>query len=157
MYFLDDLKKTNILSSPVKKVKKNYFTGPIKIQEISTITKPNEHDMYHVKFLKSSRTKLHYHSGAQLLIVTKGTGSLILYKKKDHATSKFQTKITKTINLKNGDVSYIPAKTLHTHGAVKNEKIFSHIAINFYPNKNNAVKTVWFESDLKSNLFHKIS
>ena len=36
------------------------------------------------KFLKSSRTKLHYHSGAQLLIVTKGTGSLILYKKKDH-------------------------------------------------------------------------
>jgi hypothetical protein len=40
---------------------------------------------------------------------------------------------------------------------VKNEKIFSHIAINFYPNKNNAVKTVWFESDLKSNLFHKIS
>ena len=113
--------------------------------------------MYHVKFLKSSRTKLHYHSGAQLLIVTKGTGSLILYKKKDHTASKFQIKITKTINLKNGDVSYIPAKTLHTHGAVKNEKIFSHIAINFYPNKNNAVKTVWFESDLKSNLFHKIS
>ena len=73
------MKKTNILSSPVKKVKKNYFTGPIKIQEISTITRPNEHDMYHVKFLKSSRTKLHYHSGAQLLIVTKGTGSLILY------------------------------------------------------------------------------
>ncbi len=157
MDFLDNLKKTNILSSPVKKVKKNYFTGPIKIQEISTVTRPNEHDMYHVKFLKSSRTKLHYHSGAQLLIVTKGTGSLILYKKKDHATSKFQIKITKTINLKNGDVSYIPAKTLHTHGAIKNEKMFSHIAINFYPNKNNAVKTVWFESDLKSNLFHKIS
>jgi len=82
---------------------------------------------------------------------------MILYKKKDHATSKFQTKITKTINLKSGDVAYIPAKTLHTHGAVKNEKIFSHIAINFYPHKNNAVKTVWFESDLKSNLFHKIS
>ena len=153
---LDNLKKTNILSSPVKKVKKNYFTGPIKIQEISTVTRPNEHDMYHVKFLKS-RTKLHYHSGAQLLIATKGTGSLILYKKKDHTVSKFQIKITKTINLKNGDVAYIPAKTLHTHGAVKNEKIFSHIAINFYPNKNNAVKTVWFESDLKSNLFHKIS
>ena len=77
---LDNLKKTSILSSPVKKVKKDYFTGSVKIKEISAITKPNEHDMYHVKFMKSSRTKLHYHTGAQLLIVTKGTGSLILYK-----------------------------------------------------------------------------
>ena len=82
--------------------------------------------------------------------------SLILYKKKDHTGSKFHVKITKTINLKNGDVAYIPPRILHTHGAVKNEKVFSHIAINFYLAKNNAVKTVWFESDLKSNLFHKI-
>jgi len=151
------MKKCNIDNAPIKKVKKDYFTGPVTLREISRITKPTEHDIYHVTFKKSSRTKLHYHSGAQLLIVTKGTGSLILYKKKDHTASKFQIKITKTINLKNGDVAYIPAKILHTHGAVKNEKIFSHIAINFYPNKNNAVKTVWFESDLKSNLFHKIS
>tara|TARA_Y100000310_G_scaffold290800_1_gene318266 strand:+ start:792 stop:1220 length:429 start_codon:yes stop_codon:yes gene_type:complete len=142
-----------MLSSPAKKVKKDYFTGPVKIQEISAVTKPNEHDMYHVKFMKSSRTKLHYHTGAQLLIITKGTGSLILYKH----SSKSQIRITKTIGLKEGDVAYIPLKILHTHGSIKNGKIFSHIAINFYPNKNNAVKTVWFESDLKSNLFHKIS
>ena len=149
---LDNLKKTNILSSPVKKVKKNYFTGPIKIQEISTITRPNEHDMYHVKFLKSSRTKLHYHSGAQLLIVTKGTGSLILYKKEDHTASKFQIKITKTINLKNGDVAYIPAKTLHTHGSIDVKKEFSHIAINILPKKNSTYKTTWYESDFKNKV-----
>ena len=112
---LDNLKKTSILSSPAKKVKKDYFTGPVKIQEISAVTKPNEHDMYHVKFMKSSRTKLHYHTGAQLLIVTKGTGSLILYKH----SSKSQIRITKTIGLKEGEVAYIPPKILHTHGSIK--------------------------------------
>jgi len=150
---LDNLKKTSILSSPAKKVKKDYFTGPVKIQEISAVTKPNEHDMYHVKFMKSSRTKLHYHTGAQLLIVTKGTGSLILYKH----SSKSQIRITKTIGLKEGEVAYIPPKILHTHGSIKNGKIFSHIALNFYPSKNNVIKTIWFESDLKSNIFNKIS
>ena len=125
------MKKSNILRSPVKKVNPNYFTGPVKLHEISGITKPKEHDMYHVVFKKSARTKLHYHTGGQLLIVTKGNGSLVLYSKKNSGTSKFKIAKTGTINLTVGDTVYITAKILHTHDSVKNNQIFTHIPYNF--------------------------
>ena len=150
------MKKSNILSSPVKKVKTDYFTGPVKLHEISGITKPNEHDMYHVIFKKSSRTKLHFHTGGQLLIVTKGNGSLIYYKKISGGITKFKISKAKTVNLNSDDVVYIPPKTLHTHGSVKNDSIFSHLAVNFYSKKNRKPKTVWYESDLRSNVMHRI-
>ncbi len=149
------MKKSNILSSPSKKVKTNYFTGPIKLHEISSITKPKEHDMFHVIFNKSARTKLHYHTGGQLLIVTKGNGSLVLYNKKNRGISKFRISKNMTINLNVGDTVYIPAKILHTHGSVKKNQVFSHIALNFYPTKGKQ-QTIWFESDLKSTVTGKI-
>ena len=150
------MKKSNIFFSPAKKVKTSYFTGPVKLHEISGITKPKEHDMYHVIFKKSARTKLHYHTGGQLLIVTSGKGSLVLYNKKNRGTTKFQIIKTKTLSLNDGDVVYIPAKTLHTHGSVKKNQIFSHIALNFYDTRNISPKTHWFESDLRSNVSSKI-
>ena len=150
------MKKGNISSAPVKKVKKDYFTGPVTLREISGITKPNEHDMYHVTFKKSARTKIHFHTGAQMLIVTKGNGSLVYYKKMSNGISKFKISKTKTVNLTSGDVVYIPAKILHTHGSVRKNSVFSHIAINFYPKKNQKPKTEWYESDLRSNVTSKI-
>ena len=150
------MKKCNILSSPVKKVKSDYFTGPVELHEISGITKPNEHDMYHVIFKKSSRTKLHFHTGGQLLIVTKGSGSLVYYKKIGGGISKFKISKTKMINLYSGDVVYIPPKILHTHGSVKRDSVFSHLAVNFYSKKNRKPKTVWYESDLRSKVISKI-
>ena len=150
------MKKSNILRSPVKKVNTNYFTGPVKLHEISGITKPKEHDMYHVVFKKSARTKLHYHTGGQLLIVTKGNGSLVLYNRKNRGTSKFKISKTGTMNLNVGDTIYIPAKILHTHGSVKNNREFSHIALNFYPKKGTKPQTVWFESDLRTSVTGKI-
>jgi len=150
------LKKGNISSAPIKKVKKDYFTGPVTLREISGITKPNEHDMYHVIFKKSARTKIHFHTGAQMLIVTKGTGSLAYYKKMSGGISKFKILKTKTVNLTSGDVVYIPAKILHTHGSIRKNSVFSHIAINFYPKKNQKPKTEWYESDLRSNVTSKI-
>jgi len=150
------LKKSNILSSPVKKVKTDYFTGPVKLHEISGITKPNEHDMYHVIFKKSSRTKLHFHTGGQLLIVTKGSGSLVYYKKIGVGVTKFKILKTKIVNLSSGDVVYIPPKILHTHGSIKRNSVFSHLAVNFYSKKNRKPKTVWYESDLRSNVMHRI-
>jgi len=150
------LKKGNISSAPVKKVKKDYFTGPVTLREISGITKPNEHDLYHVIFKKSARTKLHFHTGAQMLIVTKGKGSLVYYKKTSGGISKFKISKTKTVNFTSGDVVYIPAKILHTHGSVRKNSVFSHIAINFYPKKNQKPKTEWYESDLRSNVTSKI-
>ena len=150
------MKKSNILSSPVKKVKTDYFTGPIELHEISGITKPNEHDMYHVIFKKSARTKLHFHTGGQLLIVTKGSGSLVYYKKISGGITKFKISKTKMINLKYGDVVYIPPKILHTHGSVKRDSVFSHLAVNFYSKNNRKPKTVWYESDLRSKVISKI-
>ena len=150
------MKKGNISSAPVKKVKKDYFTGPVTLREISGVTKPNEHDMYHVIFRKSARTKLHFHTGAQMLIVTKGKGSLVYYKKTSGRILKFKISKTKTVNLTSGDVVYIPAKILHTHGSVRKNSVFSHIAINFYPKKNQKPKTEWYESDLRSNVTSKI-
>ena len=149
------MKKGNISSAPVKKVKKDYFTGPVTLREISGITKPNEHDMYHVIFKKSSRTKLHFHTGGQLLIVTKGNGSLIYYKKIGKDISKFKISKTKMVNLSSGDVVYIPPKILHTHGSVRKNLVFSHLAVNFY-SKNRKPMTVWYESDLRSNVTSKI-
>ena len=150
------MKKSNILSSHVKKVKTDYFTGPVKLHEISGITKPNEHDMYHVIFKKSSRTKLHFHTGGQLLIVTKGSGSLVYYKKIGVGVTKFKILKTKIVNLSSGDVVYIPPKILHTHGSIKRNSVFSHLAVNFYSKKNRKPKTVWYESDLRSNVTCKI-
>ena len=150
------MKKSNISSAPVKKVKTDYFTGPVKLHEISGITRPKEHDMYHVIFKKSSRTKLHFHTGGQLLIVTKGTGSLVYYKKTSRGTTKFKIAKTKIINLSCDDVVYIPPKILHTHGSVKKNAIFSHIAVNFYSKQNKKPRTIWYESDLRSNVISKI-
>ena len=149
------MKKGNISSAPVKKVKKDYFTGPVTLREISGITKPNEHDMYHVTFKKSARTKIHFHTGAQMLIVTKGNGSLVYYKKTSNGISKFKISKTKTVNLTPGDVVYIPAKILHTHGSVRKNSVFSHLAVNFY-SKNRKPITAWYESDLRSNVTSKI-
>ena len=150
------MKKSNISSAPIKKVKTDYFTGPVKLHEISGITRPKEHDMYHVIFKKSSRTKLHFHTGGQLLIVTKGTGSLVYYKKTSRGTTKFKIAKTKIINLSSDDVVYIPPKILHAHGSVKKNAIFSHIAVNFYSKKNEKPRTRWYESDLRSNVISKI-
>ena len=142
-------------SAPIKKVKKDYFTGPVTLREISGITKPIEHDVYHVIFKKSARTKLHFHTGGQMLIVTKGKGSLVYYKKTSGGISKFKISKTKTVNLTSGDVVYIPAKKLHTHGSIRKNSIFSHLAVNFYSNNRKSV-TVWYESDLRSNVISKI-
>ncbi len=142
-------------SAPVKKVKNDYFTGPVTLRDISGITKPTEHDIYHVMFKKSARTKLHSHTGGQMLIVSKGRGSLVYYKKTSNGISKFKISKTKTINLTSGDVVYIPAKMLHTHGSTRKNSIFSHLAVNFY-SKNQKSITIWYESDLRSNVTSKI-
>ena len=142
-------------SAPIKKVKKDYFTGPVTLREISGITKPIEHDVYHVIFKKSARTRLHFHTGGQMLIVTKGKGSLVYYKKTSGGISKFKISKTKTVNLTSGDVVYLPAKKLHTHGSIRKNSVFSHLAVNFYSNNRKSV-TVWYESDLRSNVISKI-
>ena len=149
------MNKENIFSKSgvaSKKAKKNYFTGLVSAKDISAIIKPSSEKIYHVTFKNGSRTKLHYHDGGQTLIVTKGNGSLILYKKLGRSRENFSIKVTKTISLKVGDCVHIPAMQLHTHGSTIPKTNFSHIAINSFPRKNQEPKTIWYDSDLKYNV-----
>ena len=146
------LKKSNIhIKSEEKKANPDYFTGHVTMKEISNIVKSKEQKIYNVTFNNGARTKIHNHSGGQILIVTQGIGSLQMYSKSGNGKSKFQIKKTDKISLKEGDVVYIPAKKLHTHGSV-GKKIFSHIAVNSNPSPTNESKTTWYESDFKTRV-----
>jgi len=146
------MKKRNIFAKGKQvKVNPNYFTGKTNLWEISNIVNSKEQKIYHVVFKNSSKTKLHQHTGGQLLITTKGLGSLTMYKKIGKGKSKFKIKKSEEIKLKLGDVVYIPSKSLHTHGSIRKSD-FSHIAINSFPSKNTEPKTVWYESDFKSSV-----
>jgi len=133
------------------KINPQYFTGAVKIKEISSVIKSKEQKVYHVTFF-GSKTKMHSHEGGQILIVTKGQGSLSFYKKIGKEKKKFSIKKTHETRLRPGDVTYIPAKILHTHGSIGRKIVFSHIALNSYPAKNKEPKTTWFESDFESKV-----
>ena len=147
------LKKISI-HSKTKDVKANpdYFTGPVFMQELTSQVKSKEQKIFHVTFKNGARTKIHHHNGGQILIVTKGKGSLQKYSKSGNNKSKFQIKKTDKVNLIEGDIVYIPAKKLHTHGSIDKKRVFSHIAINANPSINKTAKTMWYESDFKTKV-----
>ena len=147
------MKKTNIHgTSDKRKVNPSWFTGKTWMKVLSEKIKSKEQDIYHVHFEKGSRTKLHLHDGNQILIATKGKGSLEMFKRFGSSKSNFKIKKTQKITLNEGDIVYIPANTLHTHGSTDKKKTFSHIAINILPRKNAAYKTTWYESDFRTQV-----
>jgi quercetin dioxygenase-like cupin family protein len=150
------MKKSNIYSSGDKRsINLDWFTGKVHMKDISSKIKSKEQDIYHVYFDNGARTKMHLHNGNQMLIVTKGIGSLDIFRKYGTKNTDFKIKRTEKISLKEGDIVYIPAKTLHTHGS-STKKTFSHIAINILPSKNSKYKTTWYESDFRTNVTKKI-
>ena len=153
------MSKENIFSSggiPSKKAKSNYFTGKVMAKDISAIIKPKNEKIYHVTFRSGTKTKLHFHSGGQTLIVTKGRGGLSLYRRFGTNETNFKIRKTKSISLRIGDCVYIPAKTLHTHGTVTKKTDFAHIAINSFPKNNVEPKTFWYESDFQKNVIKRL-
>lgn len=145
------MEKSNIYTpGNRRKINKNWFTNPVHMKEISSTIKSKEQNIYHVYFDKGAKTKLHMHNGNQILIVTKGKGSLETFKKLGRTKSAFGIKKTKAIPLRTGDIVYIQKNTLHTHGSVDPRRTFSHIAINILPGKNTEYKTAWYESDFKA-------
>lgn len=127
---------------------KKYFTGDVILRDITAkIGTPNQ-VMYFVTFKtasKLSRTKLHKHTGDQILLGMDGQGS-VEYFKKTNNDKQFKIKRISKVILKKGDIIRIPANTLHTHGSTTNKTDFSHIAINLH-NKGRNVKTTWYETD----------
>jgi len=74
------LEKTSIHAKTNEmKVNPDYFTGKVLLQELSSIVKSQEQKIFHVTFQNGARTKLHTHTGGQILIATKGKGSLQMY------------------------------------------------------------------------------
>ena len=145
------MKKTNIQGTNDRRnVNPNWFTSKTWMKVLSEKIEAKDQDIYHVHFEKGSRTKLHAHNGNQVLIATKGKGSLEIFRRYGTSKNNFKIKKTQKITLNEGDVVHIPAKTLHTHGSVDKKKTFSHIAVNILPKKNAEYKTVWWESDFKT-------
>ena len=147
------MNKSNIYSSgDQRKINPNWFTGKVHMKDVSSKIKSDGHGIYHVYFENGSKTKLHYHDGNQILIATRGSGSLEIFKRFGRSKQNFKIKKINNIALNEGDTVFIPAKTLHTHGSINKRKTFSHIAINIQAPKKSEYKTVWFESDFKANV-----
>ena len=118
------MQKENLFTKsgiPSKKAKVNYFTGKIAAKDISAKIKPSTEKIYHVTFKNGARTKLHFHDAGQTLIVTKGKGSLVMYKKIGTGTKNFKIKKLESMNLSNS-----------------------------FPKKKSEPKTIWYESDFKT-------
>ena len=147
------MNKSNIQGVNDKRnVNPNWFTNKTWMKVLSEKIKSKDQDIYHVHFEKGSRTKLHSHDGNQVLITTKGKGSLEIFKRYGSSKTNFKIKKMETIRLNEGDIVHIPAKTLHTHGSIDKKKEFAHIAINIFAKKNAPYKTTWYESDFKTKV-----
>ena len=147
------MKKSSIYGSTDKrKVNPEWFTDKTWMKVLSGKIKSKDQDIYHVHFEKGSKTKLYFHNGNQVLIGIKGKGSLEIFKKYGSKKTEFKIKRIQKINLNQGDIVHIPAKTLHTHGSIDKKKEFSHIAINILPKKNSIYKTTWYESNFKDKV-----
>ncbi|HZS73618.1 MAG TPA: cupin domain-containing protein [Candidatus Nitrosotalea sp.] len=135
--------------SALVKSKKKYFAGDAWLNDISLKLKIQGQKAYLANFNNGARTKVHYHQGGQILVVTRGKGMLVIYKKADINKNRVSIRKLSQTSLGPGDVVYIPKNTLHWHGAMKG-KNFVHIALNIFTEKAKEAQTIWYESDFVS-------
>lgn len=135
-----------------RRINPDWFTAKTRMKEIGDALQVSEQKIYHVHFENGSKTKLHMHNGSQILIVTGGKGSLQFFKRLGAKSGGFDIKRTESTPLKDGDVVYIPARTLHTHGSADKGTAFSHVAINIPPRRNAEYVTTWYESDFRGRV-----
>ncbi|TRZ79534.1 MAG: cupin [Nitrosopumilales archaeon] len=131
------------------KSKKRYFVGDAWLNDISNNLQIKGEKVYLANFNNGARTKVHYHQGGQILVVTKGKGMLVIYKKT--SIKKETVKIQKLLqtNLEEGDVAFIPKNVLHWHGALKGKNLV-HIAFNIFTERVKEAQTIWYDSDFVS-------
>ncbi len=131
------------------KSKKKYFVGNAWLRDISLNLKIKGQKVYLANFNNGARTKVHYHQGGQILVVTSGKGMLVLYKKTDIKKNSTTLKKSSQMTLREGDIAFIPKDTLHWHGALKGDN-FVHIAFNIFTTNGKESKTIWYDSDFAS-------
>lgn len=131
------------------KSKKRYFAGDAWLSDISVKLKIKGEKAYLANFNNGARTNVHYHQGGQILVVTRGKGMLVVYKKVNINKGTVKIEKLSQTSLEEGDVVFIPKNMLHWHGALKG-KNFAHIALNIFTEKAKEAETIWYESDFVS-------
>jgi quercetin dioxygenase-like cupin family protein len=128
--------------------KRRYFLGNVILHDISKNIGVTDQKVYYAAFTNGARTKVHYHEGEQMLVVTRGTGILVLLKGTIQGKN-VRIKQDSKLVLKAGDMARIPKNTLHWHGAIAH-KSFWHIAFNAFSDKRKEARTIWYDSDFKT-------
>ena len=128
------------------KSKKRYFVGDAWLNDVSDKLQIQGEKVYLANFTNGARTKIHYHQGGQILVVTEGIGMLVIYKKIDIKKESVKIKLLTKTKLKKGDVVFIPKNVLHWHGALKGKNL-THIAFNIFTEFKKEAQTIWYESD----------
>ena len=123
-----------------------WFTGAVRMDALSGTIGARGQDLYHVRFARGARTKLHAHDGDQILVATGGRGVLETFRRYGRSRSRFRIRRTGRMALAGGDVVRIPAGALHAHGSA-GASAFSHIAINIHAGRRASYGTAWYESD----------
>ena len=129
--------------------KRNYFVGDVILRDISKDIGVAGQKVYYAGFKNGARTKMHFHEGGQTLVVTQGTGVLVTYQKKGVQGRRVRIAQEARLDLKSGDIAYIPKMKLHWHGA-KGGKNFGHLAFNGFSSRGKEAKTIWYDSDFRS-------
>jgi len=131
------------------KSKKRYFVGDAWLNDISDKIQIKGEKVYLANFNNGARTKVHYHQGGQILVVTKGKGMLVIYKKTSIKKEIVKIQKLSQTNLEEGDVAFIPKNVLHWHGALMGKNLV-HIAFNIFTEKAKEAQTIWYDSDFVS-------
>lgn len=129
--------------------KRRYFLGNVILHDISKNIGITDQKVYYAAFKNGAKTKVHYHEGEQTLVVTEGTGLLVLFKGTAQGKN-VRIKQDSKLVLKTGDMVHIPKNTLHWHGAIAN-KNFGHVALNAFSDKRKEARTIWYDSDFKTH------
>jgi quercetin dioxygenase-like cupin family protein len=95
------------------KSKKRYFVGDAWLSDISVKLNIKGEKAYLANFNNGARTKVHYHQGGQILVITKGTGMLVIYKKANIKNDTIKIAKLSQSSLTTGDIVFIPKNTLH--------------------------------------------
>lgn len=132
------------------KSKKRYFVGDAWLNDMSDKLQIQGEKVYLANFNNGAKTKVHYHQGGQILVVTKGKGMLVIYKKTSIKKEIVKIQKLSQTNLEEGDVVFIPKNVLHWHGALKGKNLV-HIAFNIFTEKAKEAQTIWYDSDFVSN------
>lgn len=100
---------------PTRQAPKEYFTGTVLQDPVAEAPEPARVRVNRVTFLPGARTNWHTHPLGQTLYVLSGIG-------------RFQSRGEKVVEIRPGDVIWIPPGEKHWHGAAPGN-MMTHVAI----------------------------